>query len=246
MSRDPIGVWGDAGNMGNEYAYAWNRPLVAGDPLGLQGGFRVIGGAGYIPHPERGTTEGSAQARTNPSIGKFQVVDPAELVKELGLSVEGDPAVANAYLELEIETTEEWIWSGHYCGAEKFRLEKKNNYTRMWFGFAFGLIGAVLAVVNPLAGAALIVVGAFLMFSDFWGGDDSWEPDGPCSWFTGVYTKTTTTRVKSARMVYADGPVILPYPVSPNQARYILEDLGKRTTHGSYDGPVGGMSGPPR
>jgi RHS repeat-associated protein len=37
MSRDPIGVWGDAGNMGNEYAYAWNRPLVVGDPLGLQG-----------------------------------------------------------------------------------------------------------------------------------------------------------------------------------------------------------------
>jgi RHS repeat-associated protein len=36
MSRDPIGVWGDAGNMGNEYAYAWNRPLVVGDPLGLQ------------------------------------------------------------------------------------------------------------------------------------------------------------------------------------------------------------------
>jgi RHS repeat-associated protein len=36
MSRDPIGVWGDGGNMGNEYAYAWNRPLVVGDPLGLQ------------------------------------------------------------------------------------------------------------------------------------------------------------------------------------------------------------------
>jgi RHS repeat-associated protein len=37
LSRDPIGVWGDAGNLGNEYAYAWNRPLVVGDRLGLQG-----------------------------------------------------------------------------------------------------------------------------------------------------------------------------------------------------------------
>ncbi|MFN7591655.1 MAG: RHS repeat domain-containing protein, partial [Planctomycetota bacterium] len=37
MSRDPIGVWGDAGNMGNEYAYAWNRPLVISDPFGLDG-----------------------------------------------------------------------------------------------------------------------------------------------------------------------------------------------------------------
>ena len=44
MSRDPIGVWGDTGNMGNEYAYAWNRPLVVGDSLGLQGG-RVFGPA---------------------------------------------------------------------------------------------------------------------------------------------------------------------------------------------------------
>jgi RHS repeat-associated protein len=36
LSSDPIGVWGDSGNMGNEYSYAWNRPLVVGDPLGLQ------------------------------------------------------------------------------------------------------------------------------------------------------------------------------------------------------------------
>jgi RHS repeat-associated protein len=36
MSRDPIGVWGDGGNMGNEYAYAWNRPLEIGDPMGTQ------------------------------------------------------------------------------------------------------------------------------------------------------------------------------------------------------------------
>jgi RHS repeat-associated protein len=37
LSSDPIGVWGDAGNMGNEYAYAGHRPLAVGDPLGLSG-----------------------------------------------------------------------------------------------------------------------------------------------------------------------------------------------------------------
>ena len=49
MSRDPIGVWGDAGNMGNEYAYAWNRPLVVGDRFGLQGddGGGAARGPGY-------------------------------------------------------------------------------------------------------------------------------------------------------------------------------------------------------
>jgi RHS repeat-associated protein len=35
-TRDPLGVHTDFGNMGNEYAYGWNRPLVVGDPLGLQ------------------------------------------------------------------------------------------------------------------------------------------------------------------------------------------------------------------
>ena len=37
LTRDPIGVWGDLGNIGNEYGYAWGRPLVVGDALGLQG-----------------------------------------------------------------------------------------------------------------------------------------------------------------------------------------------------------------
>jgi RHS repeat-associated protein len=36
LTRDPIGVWGDVGNLGNEYGYAYNQPLCYGDPLGLQ------------------------------------------------------------------------------------------------------------------------------------------------------------------------------------------------------------------
>jgi RHS repeat-associated protein len=38
LTRDPLGVWGDGLNLGNEVGYAGNRPLVVGDPLGLQGG----------------------------------------------------------------------------------------------------------------------------------------------------------------------------------------------------------------
>ncbi|MCA8952930.1 MAG: hypothetical protein KDE27_25695 [Planctomycetes bacterium] len=38
LSGDLLGVYGDALNAGNRYAYAGNRPLVIGDPLGLQGG----------------------------------------------------------------------------------------------------------------------------------------------------------------------------------------------------------------
>jgi hypothetical protein len=36
LTRDPLGVWGDGMNLGNEVGYAGNRPLVVGDPLGLQ------------------------------------------------------------------------------------------------------------------------------------------------------------------------------------------------------------------
>jgi RHS repeat-associated protein len=41
LTRDPIGVWGDGLNHGNEYGYAASRPSVFGDPLGQQG---LIGG----------------------------------------------------------------------------------------------------------------------------------------------------------------------------------------------------------
>jgi len=37
LTDDPIGVWGDIANAGNPLTYAGNRPLVVGDPLGLQG-----------------------------------------------------------------------------------------------------------------------------------------------------------------------------------------------------------------
>ena|GEM_PF-1395646 len=36
LSRDPIGIWGDAGNFGNAYAYAGNNPGMYSDPGGTK------------------------------------------------------------------------------------------------------------------------------------------------------------------------------------------------------------------
>ncbi|MFX0198621.1 MAG: RHS repeat domain-containing protein, partial [Candidatus Hodarchaeota archaeon] len=35
MTRDTIGIWGDAGNLGNPYTYIANNPANGSDPLGL-------------------------------------------------------------------------------------------------------------------------------------------------------------------------------------------------------------------
>jgi RHS repeat-associated protein len=68
LTRDPIGVWGDMGNLGNEYGYAWGRPLVVGDPMGLQGlsivGFTSTGGGLHV-HFSDGS---SIPVPTGPSI----------------------------------------------------------------------------------------------------------------------------------------------------------------------------------
>jgi RHS repeat-associated protein len=72
MSRDPIGVWGDGGNMGNEYAYAWNRPLVVGDPLGLQS-----------PEPKPSAPTRSGGEMVTPG-GHVADVTITATVKELG------------------------------------------------------------------------------------------------------------------------------------------------------------------
>ncbi|MGF1574264.1 MAG: RHS repeat-associated core domain-containing protein [Sumerlaeia bacterium] len=38
LTRDPIGLWGDAANFGNGYAYVGNQPLDYVDELGLANG----------------------------------------------------------------------------------------------------------------------------------------------------------------------------------------------------------------
>lgn len=37
MSSDPIGIWGDGGNLGNQYAYGWLRPTAVVDRYGEAG-----------------------------------------------------------------------------------------------------------------------------------------------------------------------------------------------------------------
>jgi RHS repeat-associated protein len=55
LTRDPLGVWGDGMNLGNEVGYAGNRPLVVGDPLGLQAHSEAVyaaaGARGYLHGP---------------------------------------------------------------------------------------------------------------------------------------------------------------------------------------------------
>jgi RHS repeat-associated protein len=96
MSRDPIGVWGDAGNMGNEYAYAWNRPLVVGDPLGLQGGswFNPISLIGK-------GVEGLGALAANSGVPLLQNV--GRTVEDLGSGVDGLGAAAEGVLTLDGE-----------------------------------------------------------------------------------------------------------------------------------------------
>jgi RHS repeat-associated protein len=36
VSRDPLGLWGDPGNLGNPYAFCGNDPVNCADPLGLR------------------------------------------------------------------------------------------------------------------------------------------------------------------------------------------------------------------
>lgn len=43
-ARDPLGIWGDMGNLGNGYTYAANRPTSLTDPLGLDGDDAVADG----------------------------------------------------------------------------------------------------------------------------------------------------------------------------------------------------------
>ena len=43
LSRDPIGIWGDAGNFGDAYSYAGNNPLTYTDPSGEWGFASLVG-----------------------------------------------------------------------------------------------------------------------------------------------------------------------------------------------------------
>ncbi len=50
VSRDPIGLWGDAANLGNGYTYAASNPWSLVDPLGLKSGGNQEGAFGSNSH----------------------------------------------------------------------------------------------------------------------------------------------------------------------------------------------------
>lgn len=43
ITRDPIGIWGDPGNLGNGYTYTGNNPWSNVDPYGLEACPRIVG-----------------------------------------------------------------------------------------------------------------------------------------------------------------------------------------------------------
>ncbi len=63
VNRDPLGIWGDAGNLGNGYAFAGNDPVNQVDPFGLMSAaewaqyadaqiarMRLAGARAYVSH----------------------------------------------------------------------------------------------------------------------------------------------------------------------------------------------------
>ena len=54
MNADPIGAWGDAGNLGNPYAYVGNNPSTNRDPSGLMTLEQCTGPFGCISNPDTG------------------------------------------------------------------------------------------------------------------------------------------------------------------------------------------------
>jgi RHS repeat-associated protein len=124
LTRDPLGVWGDGMNLGNEVGYAGNRPLVVGDPLGLQGvgvvGFTSTGGSVYahftdgtvmhIPQgavlgglPELGQVSGGGNANLPTQTAGVAVIEGAVTIGG-GISTVMGAAAAEAAAGVLVET----------------------------------------------------------------------------------------------------------------------------------------------
>jgi RHS repeat-associated protein len=83
LTRDPLGVWGDGMNLGNEVGYAGNRPLVLGDPLGSYTVFIIARGEdenwmqSNAIHEIRGDPEGGMIVMVDPSGATTVIEVPA-------------------------------------------------------------------------------------------------------------------------------------------------------------------------
>jgi RHS repeat-associated protein len=123
MSRDPIGVWGDGGNMGNEYAYAWNRPLVVGDPLGLFTIVVVI----LLPETGENETDNKAVNKFNRELAKIHAQkdpDGGRLV-EVSPDGKGGYGVTNdeAVKPHKFSSIGDWAKAMNKSDAEKKRAQ---------------------------------------------------------------------------------------------------------------------------
>jgi len=76
LQRDPMGIWHDQGNLGNAYAYVFNKPVNFVDPYGLTGLNPTPEVSNNSPTPPRvviGEVEGDADVRR--ADGKFETAE---------------------------------------------------------------------------------------------------------------------------------------------------------------------------
>ncbi|MBI4470495.1 MAG: RHS repeat protein [Acidobacteria bacterium] len=76
LQRDPMGIWHDQGNLGNGYAYVFNKPVNFVDPYGLTGLNPTPEVSNNSPTPPRvviGEVEGDADVKRGD--GKFETAE---------------------------------------------------------------------------------------------------------------------------------------------------------------------------
>lgn len=126
LNRDPIGVWGDAGNLGNGYAYVGNSPWQYSDPYGLcswkvydcaADGLRFIG-EGTVNTVGKGTAEGIWWARDDVFGSSAEGTNQAICQGGTGLATSFAPGVATG-----CALGNDYGDDGHIGNQQEYRLD---------------------------------------------------------------------------------------------------------------------------
>jgi RHS repeat-associated protein len=178
MSRDPIGIWGDASQLGNPYSYVSNRPWTMTDPMGLSCTAAQLGGQYCAGSPqakyERSSIDSCGTAGCGPppcNLGPLAGGrTPAQKERDCRNQFEvamriGDGAVAvSSGLADSVQLTASVVSMG-VIPAPELCGEASHAYHSEEFG-AFGeCYGAVLGfaaqavVATPMLARALPVLG---------------------------------------------------------------------------------------
>jgi hypothetical protein len=155
LTRDPIGVWGDLGNLGNEYGYAWSRPLVVGDLIGLQGSLeqsigQAIAIGMYLNHMSRQRDGYAAEVAS--------IKDPADTKARSDIKRkwrDRTVVIARQYLD--------WRYPIDECGRsidrstgslkpQKAGSANKANKSVTQTGIGLGLVGKSMTAVGVVGG----------------------------------------------------------------------------------------------